>query len=242
MALAEADFQVLFSGFSDENLMPRTIGDVGFVRLNKLSANHEYNLIDGLNGTFIYNGGVFLREDVVVQGLVTKGSSDGMTLVNAKPYQFFSRVITTPGLTWDLKGYHQKATDMAKVIEDYFTKLYPPAPHPITPIKALYPLVSITLHRLILDMVHRRLKIRHGRITDDELRDSIISNYTLEIANDKVLFDWGEDRFYVEYHPHALYYYLDLTPAEYDIVRRANAMLFNGKVNISRFLRIGRET
>lgn len=235
--IADNTFKLLMNGFSNSKFERGILGDTGFVRLNKLSANHSYNLMDGVNGTFIYHGGVFCREDVTVEDYSKVGDVE---LTNGLPYQFHTRMVTTNGLDWDRWGMYYESLDLARRIEVYFNSLMVPKILPITPIKRLYPLVSITLHRIISDMKTARLRIPHERLTDTEIVDKWLVPYELEIANDICKKDFGENSVFVEIQPHGFVDFMDVTPMEYDFISRVNSLIFNNRIVVERYLRIGR--
>lgn len=235
-ATSESEFKLLYTGFSGPNRELGLVGDTGFIRNGEVSANHRYNLVEGLNGVVISDGKVFAREDVILDG-EPQGSQ--RRLLTGRPYQFYTRTAVTNGLDWERDREYHKSRDLAHRIETYFTSLADKTEYKVIPIDRMYALVSVTLNRIIRDIKDYRVSALPATATDEELK-GFLSAYQLEIDNDVALKDWGKDEDFVDVHPHALYHFVGLSEVEFHFLQRVNQHLFKGKVNLSRYVNIGR--
>lgn len=225
------------SGFCNGDLSRNTAMETDFVRFGVLSHNGVYNIHSGRVMRIVANGAVWAPSQVLFAEDQIQGSIAG--LPNGAPYAISQMVVPLGNYT-DQDTYTMLAADA--VIDAatcaYLTEKLPDT-YPDTPdiIPAMYDVVSPFANAVVQDMVRGVISMTNfmGQYSDRDIKNALAA-YLYLLPYDPT--QKNIDLHHIAIHPHSSYTVINLSIYQYNFLSRANALLLNGAVDLSKFLSI----
>lgn len=210
----------------------------GFVYDGLLSNNRLFDLRDDKVVRIIAGGRMFDRSDVVFREDVPV--LVGSKLPNGTPYQVTDPIIPLrEQIEYPTYPLHAIGVEVDAQVEEYLTQKLPQPPAvSINPITNRYVLFSLTLNKIVLDILNGEFHIeeRPGNvITSTELEERMQSYVQFLKADVAYL---GADENYVVFYPLAVNGTAELYPLEYSFIERVNTTYFNDRVILNTQLKV----
>ena len=218
-------------GFCTEAGELEPVGDFGYVNNGLLSVNNRFNIRDDKSQNYIVYGKLYSRLD-----LKFSETDSGVYLNNVRegaPYLCSNNWVPIRGVGAErsVRLYHE-ALELDGRVEDYMSRYLPPPKRPESPgIPDFYKLYSPWFNKLTNDLVLGVVKPEQ-MVTDKQLLD-VTQRYSELLQYEPMRLD--VDLHYVNVHPHSSHNVVEVTSQQYDILRRANRLLFGNKLLLSQF-------
>ena len=209
----------------------------GFIDNGLLSVNSVYDVRDDKVIRIIAGGRQLGRDQVNCQEDLPKVVTP---LPNGTPYQITDPVVPLRNQI-EVPTYQLRATakDLDARVEAYLTQQLPPVPVPaINPIPKLYVLYSVTINKIVLDMLSGLfvLEDRPGQAIASVVLDTLMEPYLEYLDIDPT---YGPvDSAYVTVYPLAANGSATLTPLEFSFIERVNKTYFGNRVIINTQLKV----
>lgn len=220
-------------------LLPK---DVGFVDHGELSRNNYFDLRDDRVVRVVVGGAVYLK-DAFHYGESKIPSVDNVP--NGTPYAVEELFVPiTSYVTGDTYTARDIAHEIDKRVSDYLSLKNPErvidTPNFITERYEVYsPFCAKVMYDLMNDLIGMD-KIRRD-YSDQEVVDWL-TEYEWLLKYDPTRDENRPDEAYVIIHPHNLYVETELDIYQYTFLERVIRLFLNGRVDITRFIRVGLPT
>lgn len=223
------------TGFCNSDLSRTPAMETEFVRFGVLSHNGVYNIHSGRVTRIVANGAVWAPSQVLFAEDQIQGVIPG--LPNGSPYAITQVVVPTGNYT-DQDTYVMMAADAAIDVATcaYLTEQLPDS-YPTTPdiIPGLYDVFSPFANAVVQDMVRGVISMTNfqGQYSDRDIKNALAA-YMYLLPYDPTQKD--VDLSHIAIHPHDSYEVINLSVYQYNFLSRANVLLLNGEVDLSKFL------
>lgn len=224
-------------GFCKRDLTREPPTEVGFVEHGLLSRNRVFNVRDDKVVRFVVNGTLQHRD-----ALLFSEDDNGVRVANVRngaPYVIKDVVVPLRDLVdEDAYSFREKSRVIDQKISDYLTLKLPEAanalPNAIPERYQVYsPFCSKILHDLISGFIGGP-EIQ-GQYSNQQIL-GWLKNYEYLLAFDPT--QKTVDTRYVAIHPHNLFTILELNIFQYKFLERVIALYLNGKVDLTRFVKM----
>lgn len=237
--LGKTDFNIVlrvrnFLPLGERYAMP----DYGFVYDGLLSNNSKYDVKDDKVIRIIAGGRMYGRSDVDFREDVPTLGKHPVT--NGTPYQITDPLVPLrKQVEYPTYAMRKIAKALDVAVEDYLTQKLPTPPaSEYNPIPTRYNLYSLTLNKLVLDMVNGQFAIEErpgNAITSAELEERM-RPYEKFLAVDAAYLT--TDPHYVSFYPLASPGTATLYPLEFSFIERVNKTYFNNRVILNTQLKV----
>lgn len=209
----------------------------GFVYDGVLSNNNQYDIKDDKVIRVIAGGRMYDRSDVEFREDQLRLRSK---LANGLPYQITDPLIPLRyHIEYPTYPLHAQAKATDAAVEEYLTHALPTPPAvEYNPIPERYNLFSLTLNKLVLDILNGEFHIdeRPGHyISTDEI-EKLMTNYKQFLRADAAAMDIDDN--YVVFYPIAVRGTVELYPLEFSFIERVNSIYFNDRVILGQHIRV----
>lgn len=225
------------TGFCNSDLSRNPAMETEFVRFGVLSHNGSYNIHSGRVMRIVANGAVWAPSQVLFAEDQIQGTISG--LPNGSPYAITQVVVPTGNYT-DQDTYTMLAADAAIDVATraYLTEQLPDS-YPTTPdiIPAKYDIFSPFANAVMWDMVRGVISMTNfmGQYSDRDIKNALTA-YMYLLPYDPT--QKSIDLDHMAIHPHDSYEVINLSIYQYNFLNRANVLLLNGEVDLSKFLSV----
>jgi len=214
---------------ADGELEP--LGDFGYVENGLVSVNNRFNIRDDKSQVHIVYGKVYDRSV-----LKFSEKDSGVYLDNVRegaPYLCTNNWVPVRGVGAErsVKLYHA-ALELDTRVEAYMSRYLPQPSRPNSPgIPEFYQLYSPWFSKLTWDL--KLGLLRPEEVTTDKQLLDAVKRYEELLGYDPL--KTGVDTHYVAVHPHSSHNVVEVTGEQYDVLRRANRLVFNNQLLLSQF-------
>lgn len=225
------------TGFCNSDLSRTPAMETEFVRFGVLSHNGGYNIHSGRVMRIVANGAVWAPSQVLFAEDQIQGTIPG--LPNGSPYAITQVVVPTGNYT-DQDTYTMLAADAAIDVATcaYLTEQLPDS-YPATPdiIPGKYDIFSPFANAVVQDMVRGVISMTNfmGQYSDRDIKNALAA-YMYLLPYDPTQKNIDLD--HIAIHPHDSYEVINLSIYQYNFLNRANVLLLNGEVDLSKFLSV----
>lgn len=209
----------------------------GFIYDGILSNNYKYDIKDDKVIRIIAGGRMYDRSDVEFREDAIRINK---RLTNGTPYQITDPLIPLRNhVEYPTYPMHAIAKRTDADVEAYLTQKIPLPPAVDTnPFPNRYNLYSLTLNKLILDMLRGEFEIkeRPGNYIPTTEVEERMEPYLRFLEVDAARLDIDPN--YVNFYPVALQGTVDIYPLEFSFIERVNTMYFGGRVILNTQLKV----
>lgn len=237
--IGNKDFNIVLRA---RNFVPRstkyTMPKHGFVYDGILSNNSRYDIKDDKVIRVIAGGRMFDRSQVTFREDLGRVAGK---LPNGMPYQITDPLIPLRNhIEYPTYPFHAIAKETDAAVEEYLTQAIPQPPAvDINPITNRYMLFSLTLNKMILDILNGEFAIseRPNNYISTEEIEQLMGNYKKFLKADAAFME-NIDNDYVVFYPIAVRGMVELYPLEFSFIERVNSLYFNNRVLLNKHLRV----